>query len=273
MSERRRHPRPQRARRRKAYASTLRARAMDTKPQGAFRLFSNYRLFAIIGGVSMVAAYGLSVVSGGTISAHGTSSHNGVRGDGVRRVATREAADTPAAPRRTIRQYAAPPPRITDPSRQYLAVIETDKGRIQVALDPAESPEAVNNFVFLARDGFYDGVTFHRVIPGFVAQAGDPTGTGIGGPGYDLPFEPSSTPFEQGVLAVARPSEAGARNNGSQFFFALGRYAALDGESTTLGRVIDGMDVLYQLTPRDPQSDAEPPEGDAIHSISIIESE
>ncbi len=94
---------------------------------------------------------------------------------------------------------------------------------------------------------------FHRVIPGFVAQAGDPTGTGLGGPGYDLPFERSDLPFEPGILAVAKPSEAGAQNNGSQFFSALGRQPTLDGRSTVIGRVLAGMDALQSLAPRDPQ--------------------
>lgn len=271
MTERRRRPQPQRPRRRKPYSRTLSANTVHRKPPGAFRLFSNYRLFAIVGGLALVAAYGLSVVSGGTINTHSALGRSGVRGEGVRREAAGALAGTPDTPRRTIRQYAAPPLQTIDPSRQYLAVIETEKGTIHVALAADESPVAVNNFVFLARDGFYDGVTFHRVIPGFVAQAGDPTGTGVGGPGYALPFERSSAPFEPGTLAVARPAEAGAHNNGSQFFFALGRHPALDGESTLLGHVVQGMDVLERLTARDPQADARAPAGDTIRSIAIIE--
>lgn len=190
MAQRRRRVQPQRTRRRKPYAPAGSGRVIGTKPRGAFRLFSNYRLFAIIGGVSIVAAYAISVASGGTISAHGSSGSNGVRGEGVRREAARDADGTPVPRARVVRQYVVAPPRTIDFSRQYLAVLETDTGTIQVELDPRNAPDAVNNFVFLARDGFYNGLTFHRVIPGFVAQAGDPTGTGIGGPGYDLPFEP-----------------------------------------------------------------------------------
>jgi cyclophilin family peptidyl-prolyl cis-trans isomerase len=271
MAQRKRRPLPQRPRRRIPDAPKVSAQATHTKPRGAFRLFSNYRLFAIVGGVSMFAAYGLSVVSSGTISAHVTSGNSGVRGDGVRREASNEPASTPSAPRRTVRQYAASPLRTIDPSHQFLAVIETDKGNVQVVLHPDEAPDAVNNFVFLARDGFYDGITFHRVIPGFVAQAGDPTGTGLGGPGYDLPFEPSSGAFAPGILAVAKPSEAGARNNGSQFFFALGRHPALDGESTVLGHVVAGMDVIERLAPRDPQQEAAAPARNTIRSIKIVE--
>ncbi|MBI5289988.1 MAG: peptidylprolyl isomerase [Chloroflexi bacterium] len=238
-----------------------------------FRLFSNYRLFAVIGAVVLFGGYALSVVSGGA-SAHGGGTSHGnssVRGDGVRREST-SAPDGTAVPARIVKQYAALPPAIVDPSKRYLAVVETERGTIQVELLPGEAPQAVNNFVFLARDGFYDGVTFHRVIPGFVAQAGDPTGTGIGGPGYDLPFEASNRAFEAGVLAVARPSEAGLPNNGSQFFFALGRQPALDGKSTVIGRVLAGTDILQSLEPRDPQLTPGLPPGDVIRSITIIES-
>ena len=272
---RQRRQQPQRTRRRKPYTPLAAASASTIKPRGAFRVFSNYRLFAIIGAVVLFGGYAVSASSGGRVSAHGSGSSrsSGVRGEGVRGEAASpgDSASAPA-PAKTVKQYAAPPPTAVSPSKHYLAVVETDQGAIQVELLPGEAPQAVNNFVFLARDGFYDGVTFHRVIPGFVAQAGDPTGTGIGGPGYDLPFEPSSRPFEAGTLAVARPSVAGLPNNGSQFFFTLGRNPTLDGRSTVIGRVVSGLDVLETLTPRDPQSTPDLPPGNVIRSIAIIES-
>jgi cyclophilin family peptidyl-prolyl cis-trans isomerase len=267
----------QQSRRRKAYAPVTSAAASSIKPKGAFRLFGNYRLFAILGAVVLFGGYAVSVASGGRASAHGGGgggghSQSSVRGAGVKRAATPEAdGAVPTAPR-VVKQYVAAPPLTIEPTKRYLAVIETERGSVQVELLPQDAPQAVNNFVFLARDGFYDGVTFHRVIPGFVVQSGDPTGTGLGGPGYDLPFERPIQPFELGTLAVAKPSEAGTANNGSQFFFALGRQPTLDGRSTVIGRVLAGMEVLQSLAPRDPQATPDLPPGDLIKSIAIIES-
>lgn len=268
----------QQPRRRKAYTPMMSVTASSMKPRGAFRLFSNYRLFAIIGAVGLVGGYAFSVVSGGRVSAHGgggsgsTHGRSSVRGEGVRREAAPEADAAPVSAPRAVKQYVTAPSLTIDPAKRYLAVIETERGSVQVELLPQDAPQAVNNFVFLARDGFYNGVMFHRVLPGFAAQAGDPTGTGLGGPGYDLPFERSDLPFEPGTLAVAKPSEAGAPNNGSQFFFALGRQPTLDGKSTVIGRVLAGMDVLQSLAPRDPQAAPDLPPGDLIRSITIIES-
>jgi peptidylprolyl isomerase/peptidyl-prolyl cis-trans isomerase B (cyclophilin B) len=110
------------------------------------------------------------------------------------------------------------------------------------------------------------------VLPGFVAQAGDPTGTGSGGPGYDLPFESTSQPVEAGSLAVAKPSEAGAPNNGSQFFLALDRLPTQDGRATVFGKVIEGLDVATKFAARDPLKDQDPAPGTRIQSITIEES-
>ena len=266
----------QQARRRKAYAPITSAAASSIKPKGAFRLFGNYRLFAIVGAVVLFGGYAFSIASGGRASAHGgggsSRSGSSVRGEGVKREAASEADSAGATAPRAVKQYAAPPVQTVDPAKRYLAVIETERGTVQVELLPREAPQAVNNFIFLARDGFYDGVMFHRVIPGFIAQAGDPTGTGLGGPGYDLPFERSERPFELGTLAVAKPSLAGTQNNGSQFFFALGRQPTLDGRSTVIGRVLAGADALQSLALRDPQAAPDLPPGDVIRSITIIES-
>ena len=264
---------PQTPRRRKAYRPLGNADARHVKRTGAFRAFSSYRLFAIIGALVLFGGYGIAAISGGTISAHGGGGGGhteSVRGEGVQR-ATPEPSDDPSAPVRTTKQYLGAPPPSVDTGRRYTATISTMRGDIVVELLPDAAPQAVNNFVFLARDGFYDGVTFHRVIEGFVAQAGDPSGTGIGGPGYELPFEASDAAFEPGILAVAKPTSAGASNHGSQFFFALGREPVLDGQSTVFGRVLSGLDVLSALTPRDPQRSEEPAPGDVIEHISITE--
>src|SRR5438876_1579731 len=111
-------------------------------------------------------------------------------------------------------RYSSPPAMQIDTKKQYTAILHTDKGDIQVELFAAQAPKTVNNFVFLAREGFYDGTTFHRVIKGFMAQGGDPTGTGSGGPGYQFADEFSARKHERGSLSMAN---AGPRTNGSQF--------------------------------------------------------
>jgi cyclophilin family peptidyl-prolyl cis-trans isomerase len=138
-----------------------------------------------------------------------------------------------------------------------------------IELLPEHAPMAVNSFIFLAEEGWFDGVTFHRVLPGFVAQAGDPTGTGFGGPGYafDIEVSPDLTFDQSGLLAMAN---AGPSSNGSQFFITYLATPELDGNFTIFGRVIDGMEVAENLTPRNPQQGALPP-GDVIESVTIEE--
>jgi cyclophilin family peptidyl-prolyl cis-trans isomerase len=155
-----------------------------------------------------------------------------------------------------------------DIGQQYRAVLHTVQGDITLRLLPEAAPLSVNSFVFLAREGFYDGCTFHRVIPGFVAQGGDPTGGGSGGPGYRVPDELSDRPFVAGAVGMAN---AGPNTNGSQFFIALAPAAHLDGRYTVFAEVESGMDVALALTPRDPSRDAGLPPGDVIESIEIIE--
>jgi cyclophilin family peptidyl-prolyl cis-trans isomerase len=168
------------------------------------------------------------------------------------------------------RQFTECPPMTIDPTRQYIATLETEQGDIVLELFPEAAPMAVNSFVFLARNGWFDDVTFHRVIPGFVAQAGDPSATGFGGPGYafDNETSPELTFDEAGVLGMAN---AGPSSNGSQFFITMAPTADLNGGYTIFGRVIDGMDVVNSLTPRDPQQSAGLPPGDKILSVTIEE--
>ncbi len=165
-------------------------------------------------------------------------------------------------------QYDAPPPLTIDIAKRYTATFETDKGDIVVSLFADKAPNTVNNFVFLAREGFYDGTTFHRVIPNFMAQGGDPTGTGRGGPGYRFPdeFAPGLKHDKPGILSMAN---AGPNTNGSQFFLTFVPTPHLDGRHAVFGEVTAGMDVLLSVSPRDPQSASAP--GDAIRTISIAE--
>ena len=168
------------------------------------------------------------------------------------------------------RQFTECPPMTIDSAKQYTATLQTEKGDIVLELYPDVAPMAVNSFIFLARNGWFDGVTFHRVLPGFVAQAGDPTGTGFGGPGYAFDNEVSpDLNFDQpGVLGMAN---AGPGSNGSQFFITLGPTPHLDGGYTIFGRVIEGMDVVSSLTERNPEQNANLPPGDKILSVSIEE--
>ncbi|MCJ7433478.1 MAG: peptidylprolyl isomerase [Anaerolineales bacterium] len=141
-------------------------------------------------------------------------------------------------------------------------------GEFIVQLYPDKAPITVNSFVFLARDGFFNGATFHRVLEGFMAQGGDPTGTGGGGPGYEFVNEDSDLTFDKpGVVAMAN---AGRDTNGSQFFITFGPTPQLNGRYTIFGQVISGMDVVNGITRRDPN---ENPTfmGDVIESITITE--
>lgn len=168
------------------------------------------------------------------------------------------------------RQFTTCPPFTIDPAREYIATIHTEKGDIVIQLFPKEAPLAVNSFVFLARQGWFDGVTFHRVIAGFAAQAGDPSGTGRGGPGYFFKNEisPDLKYDKPGVVGMAN---SGPDTNGSQFFITFGPAPHLDGGFTIFGQVLSGMDVVEGLTPRDPAQGGPLPPGDKILSVTIEE--
>ena len=167
------------------------------------------------------------------------------------------------------KQYSGPPPMLIDVAKKYLATVRMAKGgEFVIQLFPDKAPITVNSFVFLAREGFFDGVTFHRVLEGFMAQGGDPTGTGGGGPGYEFVNELNDLAFDKaGVVAMAN---AGRDTNGSQFFIMFGPYGLSESDYTIFGQVILGMDVVNGITRRDP---AKSPDfqGDMIESITISE--
>ena len=173
------------------------------------------------------------------------------------------------APQVSSLQYAAEPEMTIDVSKQYFATVKmATGGEFVIQLYPDKAPRTVNSFVFLAREGYFNGVTFHRVLDGFMAQGGDPTGTGMGGPGYEFVNEDSDLTFDKaGVVAMAN---AGRDTNGSQFFITFGPADFLNGGYTIFGQVIEGMDVVNAITRRDP--DQNPTfTGDAIESITITE--
>jgi peptidylprolyl isomerase len=185
--------------------------------------------------------------------------------------ATAEPTRTAAAATATAATGA--PPMTIDVGKTYDAVLRTEKGDIKIRLRPDLAPQHVNSFVTLARRGFYNGVTFHRVLDNFVAQGGDPTGTGTGGPGYTVPAEFSATPFDRGIVGAARSTDPNSA--GSQFFITYARNAStagLDRQYTVFGQVTEGMDVADRLTRRDPQRTPNAPPGDRILSVEIIES-
>jgi cyclophilin family peptidyl-prolyl cis-trans isomerase len=164
--------------------------------------------------------------------------------------------------------YDRPPEMALKPGYEYYASFVTEKGPVRVRLFAEEAPETVNNFVSLARDGYFDGTTFHRVIPDFMAQGGDPTGTGMGGPGYSIPdeFHPDLRHDRPGILSMAN---AGPNTGGSQFFITYVATPWLDDRHAVFGEVAEGMDVIGAIRERDPQRDREP--GDAIERIEIEE--
>jgi cyclophilin family peptidyl-prolyl cis-trans isomerase len=167
------------------------------------------------------------------------------------------------------KQYASAPPMLIDSKKQYTATVKmANGGEFAIQLYPDKAPITVNSFVFLARQGFFDGTTFHRVLEGFMAQGGDPTGTGSGGPGYQFVNDDSDLKFDKaGVLAMAN---AGRDTNGSQFFITFGPTPSLNGGYTIFGQVISGMDVVNAIKLRDPQTNPTFP-GDAIQSVTITE--
>ena len=163
--------------------------------------------------------------------------------------------------------YNSPPPMTIDVNKTYIATIKMDIGEITLELFAKDAPITVNNFVFLAREHYYDGVTFHRVIPGFVAQAGDPTGTGRGGPGYTIKDEVNSHKFVEGTLGMAKTSAP--NSGGSQWFIDYTPQPSLDGGYTAFGQLTGGRDVLNKIEPRDPASAT--CAGTKINTIEITE--
>ncbi len=165
---------------------------------------------------------------------------------------------TGTAPEAKVKTYDAAPAMAIDPAKKYTATVKTVRGDFTLELMPDVAPKHVNSFVFLSRDGYYNGVKFHRVVPGFVAQTGDPTGTGQGGPGYKLDLESSNVKFDRGVVGMARSNDPNSA--GSQWFVTFGNAEHLTGSYTVFGYVSKGMDVVDCIA-----------QGEAIISIDIAE--
>jgi peptidyl-prolyl cis-trans isomerase B (cyclophilin B) len=168
-----------------------------------------------------------------------------------------------------MKQWTSPPQMTIDPTKNYHAIIETDNGVLEFKLFASLTPITVNNFIFLAQEGFYNGVIFHRVIENFMAQGGDPTGKGSGGPGYRFSdeFHPSLRHDKPGILSMAN---SGPNTNGSQFFITHVLTPWLDGKHSIFGELTSGLDNLLSIPPRDPSNPEYP--GVRIISVKIVES-
>ncbi len=188
---------------------------------------------------------------------------------------TATASDATGGSETMAQQYEQPPAMAIDPAKRYTATLETNKGTITADLYPLDAPQTVNNFVFLAREGYFDGTPFHRIVKGFVIQGGDPTGTGSGGPGYRFDDEPIAREYERGTLAMAN---AGPNTNGSQFFIVLedlrGR---LPKNYTIFGKVTGGQEAVEAIaavpTRRGPGGEqSQPTEPVTLERVTIEES-
>ncbi|HET7737025.1 MAG TPA: peptidylprolyl isomerase [Tepidiformaceae bacterium] len=167
-----------------------------------------------------------------------------------------------------MKQYNSPPAMAIDPAKSYTATIETSAGQMVAELYVGDAPRTVNNFVFLAKDGFYDGVIFHRVIKGFMIQGGDPTGTGRGGPGYRFDDEPVKRSYDRGTLAMAN---AGPNTNGSQFFVMHADYG-LPPNYTVFGKLTSGEEALDTIATAPTGAQDRPINPVTITSVTISES-
>ncbi len=258
----RRTQRPNRAERRRS------SNGSDTQiefPGVMGWLQQKMKWFFIAGIVLLIASLGAPIF----LSAIGSNSDSQVQNESPQETTPMATQTSPAAePDEIIREYASEPEfQLTEGVEYEAVIVLTDDSEIRVQLLRDKAPNYVNNFVFLANNRFFDGLTFHRVIAGFVAQGGDPYGTGFGGPGYILTEEYNDIYLDaEGLLSMAT-SSAGV--SGSQFFITLAPTPWLTGDFTVFGRVVDGMDVLYSIQVREP-GEGQPP-AEVIKQIKIIE--
>jgi cyclophilin family peptidyl-prolyl cis-trans isomerase len=236
---------------------------------GMLRFITHPKVFAIMG-IIFMGAIVLSLFVGGLLKGTSTSGNKtGQMNEAEDKPAVTDTATadgtpigTPAA---TVKRYTAPPPMVIDTSKTYVATIKTSKGDIQIKLDPSVAPDAVNAFVFLAKDGYYTGTPFMEVAKNsdgskFTAQAGDPTQTGLGTPGFDVKKQPTQLPFDKGAVGI----------DSGQFFISYGDYPALTGRYTIVGHVVSGMDVLDKLSLLDVRSNTDA-SGDTVQGVTIAE--
>ena len=248
----------------------------DLDLPGPLKLLASRRLFmalAAIAGFAMVGGLLLGAL-GGRTATDGPMQANEAPDIPVDQTSVTPGATVEATQEPTVKRYDAPPEMVIDPSKSYKATITTSKGDIEIELFPEAAPQAVNAFVFLARDGYYDGTPFMELVKAqdgsrFYTQAGDPTGTGLGTPGFSIPKEVTDEPFDRGAVGMGG---AATDSNGGQFFISFGDFPALDGKYTIFGRVVSGLDVLDSLALLALTTDGERTPGDVIESVTITES-
>lgn len=228
------------------------------------RWFARVLALALPGLLIVAAACGGSDDDGSEGEAFATSTPaGGEETPGQTQVTDCASLATPTPPVATppevqMKRYSEKPAMTIDPAKRYLAHVYTESGHIIINLRPDLAPEHVNSFVFLANDKYFDGLAWHRVIPGFVAQTGDPTGSGGGGPGYNIPLEASDVQFKRGVVGMARTDDPNSA--GSQWFITLGDAPHLDNSYTVFGEVVQGQEFADCIT-----------QGERINELSITE--
>jgi cyclophilin family peptidyl-prolyl cis-trans isomerase len=250
----------------------------DLDLPGPLKLLSNRKLFFTLAGLAAFAMVGsllLSALGYGGGTSTGPMQANEAPDIPLNQNTVEAGTVTPVATAEpVVKRYDVAPAMTIDTSKTYTATITTARGDIEVELYPQEAPQTVNAFVFLARDGYYDGTPFMELIKAedgskFYAQTGDPTATGLGTPGFSIPKEVTDQAFDRGAVGMGG---AASNSNGGQFFISFGDFAALDGKYTIFGQVVSGLDVLDSLSLLDLTSDGERTPGDTIESITITES-
>lgn len=224
---------------------------------------------ATVSAVALTSALLLTACGGGNASSPEGSASTPAGNDSGTGPAAVECPPAEGTPER-VTAFEQAPPMCIDPAKMYTAKVETDAGEFTVALDAEKAPKTVNNFVFLARHQYYDGTPFHRVIKGFMAQGGDPEGTGRGGPGYTIEDELPSDPYEVGSIAMANTGQP--NSGGSQFFIVTGPDGVgLPPAYALFGKVTDGMDVVQKIEADGTEGEGMPPTVHQIEKVTITE--
>jgi peptidyl-prolyl cis-trans isomerase B (cyclophilin B) len=245
---------------------------------GPLKLLGNKKLFvgfAAFAGIAMVLGLLLGALQDTTPDG-GTQQMNEAPDVPIAQDGTPSPDSAVATPTKSteVKRYTAPPSIGIDVNRTYRATIQTSRGEMQIELYPSAAPEAVNAFVFLAEEGYYNGTKFMELVKDtdggrFYAQAGDPTATGLGTPGFSVRKERSELPFSRGAIGMGGTAE---NSNGGQFFISFGDYPTLTGKYTIFGKVVSGLDVLDSLSLLDLTDRGASGSGDTIQSITISES-
>ena len=265
-----------RASRRNNIGGVSETKITDLDLPGPLKLLGNRKLFialAAFAGLAMVVSLFLGAIMGPSSGSNDGPMQANEAPD-VAQETAQAGTQVPSTPVPTVKRYTAPPAMTIDTSKKYTATINTTRGNIVVELDPSVAPQAVNSFVFLAREGYYNDTKFMELVKApdgskFYTQVGDPTNTGLGNPGYSVPKETTDLGFDRGAVGMGGTAE---NSNGGQFFISYGDYPALDGKYTVFGKVTSGLDVLDNLSLLNLTDRGNAGTGDKIVSVTITES-